>query len=92
MKPIFMSNHRFFRCSGVIVALAVHTWTAPFAVAEDFADFKGPLDNSPLTFELQPGEVKTPIVKKFKETGVNDYRADVGAIDGRNLYTSNCIA
>ena len=45
-----------------------------------------------MTFELQLGEIETPIVRKFKEAGVNDYRADASAIaDGNDLYTSNCI-
>jgi cytochrome c-L len=60
--------------------------------ARDVADFKGPLDNSPMTFKLQPGEVETPTVKKFKETGGNDYRGNADAIaDGKKLYVSNCI-
>jgi cytochrome c-L len=66
--------------------------TASFVVAADAVDFKSPLDDSPLTFELLPGEVDTPALKKFKETGVNDYRGDAQAIaDGQKLYTSNCI-
>jgi cytochrome c5 len=93
MKSKFMSDGCFFRsCVGVIVALAVHVSTASFAVAGDLADFKSPLDNAPMTFELQLGEIETPIVRKFKEAGVNDYRADASAIaDGNDLYTSNCI-
>jgi cytochrome c-L len=56
------------------------------------ADFKSPLDNSPMFFELQSGEVETPVVKKFKDTGVNGYRGDDHAIaDGKKLCTSNCI-
>ena len=41
------------------------SWITP----GDLADFKSPLDNSPMIFELQSGEVETPVVKKFKETG-----------------------
>lgn len=45
-----------------------------------------------MAFELQSGEVETPIVRKFKETEVNDYRADADAIAvGKKLYASNCI-
>ena len=45
-----------------------------------------------MTFKLQPGEVETPAVKKFKETGGNDYRGNADAIaDGKKLYVSNCI-
>jgi cytochrome c-L len=66
--------------------------TASFVVAADTVDFKSPLDDSPLTLEFLPGEVDTPALKKFKETGVNDYRSDAQAIaDGQKLYTSNCI-
>ena len=75
-----------------MAALAVNTLAIGVAVAGDLADFKSPLDNSPMTFELQPGEVELPVVKKFKETGDNDYRGDADAIaDGKKLYTSNCI-
>ena len=45
-----------------------------------------------MTFKLQPGEVETPAVKKFKETGGHDYRGNADAIaDGKKLYVSNCI-
>jgi mono/diheme cytochrome c family protein len=45
-----------------------------------------------MIFELQSGEVETPVVKKFKEWGVNGYRGDADTIaDGKELYTSNCI-
>ena len=45
-----------------------------------------------MTFERQPEEVETNVVRKFKETGVNDYRADADAIaEGKNLYNSNGI-
>ena len=58
----------------------------------EFSHFKSPLDNSPMTFELQPGEVETPTVTKFKKTGDNDYRDNSEAIaDGKRLYTANCI-
>jgi cytochrome c-L len=44
------------------------------------------------TFELQSGEVETPAVQKFRETGNNDYRGNADAIaDGKRLYASNCI-
>lgn len=60
--------------------------------AGDLSDFKSPLDNSPMTFPLQPGEVETPAVKNFKATGVNEYRGNADAIaDGKKLYTANCM-
>jgi cytochrome c-L len=84
-----MSYDRLLRCGA---AIAVYALTIQLAVAGDVADFKSPLDDSPMTFELQSGEVETPVVKKFKETGVNEYRGDADAIaDGKKLYTSNCI-
>ncbi len=62
------------------------------AAAGDLADFKSPLDNSPMTFQLQAGEVETPAVKNFKATGVNEYRGNADAIaEGKKLYTANCI-
>jgi len=62
------------------------------ANAGDVSDFKNALDNSPMTFELQRGEVETPVVKNFKATGVNAYRDDADAIaEGKKLYTTNCI-
>jgi cytochrome c-L len=62
------------------------------ASAGDLSDFKSPLDNSPMTFPLQAGEVETPAVKNFKATGVNEYRDNADAIaDGKKLYTANCI-
>ena len=77
-----------------LIALTV-VWSAfnlPPAVAGDLSDFKSPLDNSPMTFPLASGEVETPVVKSFKETGVNGYRDNADAIaDGKKLYTSNCI-
>jgi cytochrome c-L len=72
--------------------VAVNALAVSFVAAADVADFKSPLDNSPMTFELQPGEVETPAVKKFKETGDNDYRGNADAIaDGEKLYVSNCM-
>ncbi len=62
------------------------------ANADDLSDFKNPLDNSPITFQLQPGEVETPAVQNFKATGVNEYRDNADAIaEGKKLYISNCI-
>jgi cytochrome c-L len=62
------------------------------ASAGDLSDFKSPLDNSPMTFQLQPGEVETPAVKNFKIAGVNEYRDDDDAVaEGKKLYTANCI-
>jgi cytochrome c-L len=89
----YMVFNRISRHALSFVAISVATAiTASFAVAADTVDFKSPLDNSPLTLELLPGEVDTPALKKFRETGVNDYRNDADAIaDGQKLYTSNCI-
>lgn len=62
------------------------------ASAGDLSDFKSPLDNSPMTFQLQTGEVETPAVKNFKATGVNEYRNNADAIaEGKTLYAANCI-
>jgi cytochrome c-L len=81
------------QCSvSFLAAVAINALAVSFVSAGDVADFKSPLDNSPITFELQPGEVETPAVKKFKETGNNDYRDNADAItDGKKLYASNCI-
>jgi cytochrome c-L len=62
------------------------------AKAADLPDFKSAFDGSPITFRLQPGEAETPAVKKFKESGVNDYRGNEEAIAaGKALYEENCI-
>ena len=62
------------------------------ASAGDLSDFKSPLDNSPMTFPLQAGEVETPAVKNFKATGVNEYRDNADAVaEGKKLYAANCI-
>jgi cytochrome c-L len=75
-----------------LAAVAINALAVSFVAAGDVADFKSPLDNSPMTFELQPGEIETAAIKKFKETGNNDYRGNDDAIaDGKKLYTSNCI-
>jgi cytochrome c-L len=72
--------------------VAVNALAVSSVAAGDVADFKSPLDNSPITFELQPGELETSAVKTFKEPGNNDYRGNAGAIaDGKRLYASNCI-
>jgi cytochrome c-L len=88
-----MVSIRLHRCGVVLLAgLAVNAIAISYARAGDVGDFKNPLDNSPMTFELQPGEVETPAVKKFKESGDNDYRGNADAIaDGKKLYVSNCI-
>jgi cytochrome c-L len=72
--------------------LSVNALAISLASAGDVADFKSPWDNSPMTFELLPGEVETPAVKKFKATGDNDYRGNADAMaDGKKLYVSNCM-
>src|SRR5262249_43803829 len=58
---------RFRRCSARFLAAVVfNTMAIPFVVARDVSDFKSPLDNSAMTFELQPGEVETAAIKKFE--------------------------
>ncbi len=88
-----MVSNPFRQCSmSFLAAVAVNALAVSFVAAGDVADFKSSLDNSPMTFELQPGEVETPAVKKFKETGDNDYRGNADAMaDGKKLYVSNCI-
>ena len=90
LKP--MVSNRFRQCSVGFLAAVANALALSFVAAGDVADFKSPWDNSPMTFELQPGEVETPAVKKFKETGDNDYRDNADAVtDGKMLYVSNCI-
>jgi cytochrome c-L len=93
MKSKPMVSNRFRRCSvSFLTTVAINALAVSFVAAGDVADFKSPLDNSPMTFELQPGEIETPAVKKFKETGDNDYRGNADAMaDGKKLYVSNCI-
>jgi cytochrome c-L len=68
------------------------TLAAARVEAGDLSDFKSPLDDSPMKFEPLQGEVETPAVKKFKETGDNGYRGGADAIaEGKTLYTDNCI-
>ena len=88
-----MMPDRFRRYNvNLLAAVAANPLVVAFAMAGDLADFKSPLDNSPMTFELQPGEVETPAVTKFKKTGDNDYRGNSEAIaDGKKLYAANCI-
>ena len=88
-----MTSDRLRQCSvSFLSAVIVNAMAVSFVAAGDVADFKSPLDNSPMTFELQPGEVETPAVKKFKETGDNDYHGNADAIaDGKKLYVSNCV-
>jgi len=83
----------FRQCgAGFLAALAVNAIAVSLVAAGDVADFKNPLDNSPMSFELLPGEVETPAVRKFKETGDNDYRGNADAIaDGKKLFESNCM-
>ena len=76
-----------------LVLIGISGIVSPSLVsAGDLSDFKNPLDNSPMTFQLQAGEIETPVVKNFKATGVNEYRDDADAIaEGERLYTANCI-
>jgi cytochrome c-L len=93
MRSEQVVSNRFLQCSvSFLAAVAVNALAVSFVAAGDVADFKSPLDNSPMTFELQSGEVETLTVKKFKETGDSDYRGNADAIaDGKKLYVSNCI-
>jgi cytochrome c-L len=88
-----MMSKSIRECSvSLFAAVAVNVMVVSIVTAGDIADFKSPLDDSPMKFELQSGEVETPVVKKFKETGDNDYRGNADAIaDGKALYESNCI-
>jgi cytochrome c-L len=88
-----MTSDRLRQCSvSLLSAVIVNAMAVSFVAAGDVADFKSPLDNSPMTFQPQRGEVETPAVKKFKETGDNDYRGNADAIaDGKKLYVSNCV-
>jgi len=91
MAEIPMMSNRFLQFT--VRLLSGNALAVSLASAGDLADFKNPSDNSPMTFELQPGEVETPALKKFKETGENDYRGNTDAIaEGKKLYESNCIA
>jgi len=85
----FLSLPRRLVFGSILILGAI---VASSANADDLSDFKSPLDNSPMTFPLHPGEVETPVVAKFKATGVNDYRGNTDAIaEGKSLYTKNCI-
>src|ERR1700685_1598795 len=85
----FFSLSRVSLLAPTVVAAAL---VLPPANAGDLSDFKSPLDNSPMTFQLQTGEVETPAVKNFKATGVNEYRNNADAIaEGKTLYAANCI-
>ena len=80
------------RAAIVVAALIV---AAPIGVKADdlLSDFKDVFDGSRLTFPLLPGETETPVLKKFKASGINDYRGDAAAIAaGQALYQENCAA
>jgi cytochrome c-L len=80
------------RAAAIAALLVSGVFTAGIVKAGDLADFKSPLDGSPMSFELLPGEVETPVAKQFKGTGINSYRGDADAIaEGKDLYTANCI-
>jgi cytochrome c-L len=81
-------NGRFARVATVAIGCLFLTSAAK---AGDLSDFKSPMDGSPMKFEPAPGEVETPAVKKFKETGVNEYRGNAEAIAaGKQLYVTDC--
>ena len=80
------------RCASVVSVAALALLGGTLVKAGDLSDFKSPLDNSPMTFPLLPGEVETEAVKKFKATGDNDYRGNAAAIAaGKELYEENCV-
>ncbi|MFT4115088.1 c-type cytochrome [Bradyrhizobium sp.] len=88
-----MPSNRFRRYnSRFFAAIAANTIIVSLGLAGEVADFKSPLDGSPIKFELLSGEVETPAVTKFKQTGDNDYRGNADAVaDGKKLYVSNCV-
>ena len=89
MSLVLHSLPRLLLFASLLLAIGIARSPAN---AGDLSDFKNPLDNSPITFQLQPGEVETPAVTTFKATGVNEYRDNAEAIaEGKKLYTSNCI-
>jgi cytochrome c-L len=93
LKLLVALDRRFPARAAAIAALLVSgALAAGIVEASDLADFKSPLDGSPMNFEPLPGEVETLAVRKFKETGDNKYRGDADAIaEGKDLYTANCI-
>lgn len=71
--------------AGVLVAAAVMT------AAADKPVFKDPLDGKPIDVLPKAGEVETPAVKQFKQTGTNVYRNDGTAVQaGKALYEQWC--
>ena len=83
----------FDRHGAVRAAAAALLLAASFAAtpADLLADFKSPIDGSKMTFPLKPGEEETPVLKKFKATGVNDYRGNAEAIaKGKELFEQWC--
>jgi cytochrome c-L len=80
--------------SGLVkrAAVVVAVLLLPAGTWAQVADFKNPFNGAPIAFSPQPGEVETPAVKKFKVTGVDDYRGNAEAIAaGKALYEENCI-
>src|SRR5262249_14993000 len=76
------------RAAMMLLSLIATMLVATVARPGEVADFKHPLDGSPLEFKPLPNEVETPAVKKFKETGVNEYRDNADAVaEGKTLYT-----
>ncbi len=74
----------------ICLALALCATTQTHA-QNALGDFKHPLDGSKLSFDLKPGEVETPVLKKFKATGINDYRNNEAALArGKELYDQWC--
>jgi cytochrome c-L len=63
------------------------------AAAADKPVFLDPLDGKPIETPLKAGEVETPALKQFKETGVNAYRNNAAAVQGgKALYEQWCQA
>ncbi|MET0517268.1 MAG: c-type cytochrome [Burkholderiaceae bacterium] len=81
---------RILGLSALLLALLTHGPT-PLQAQGNGADFKDPLNGAPLTLPLKPGETETPVLQKFKATGVNGYRGDAQALlRGQALYEQWC--
>lgn len=60
-------------------------------VAADKPVFTDPLNGKPIEVPLKAGEVETPALKQFKESGTNAYRNDATAVQaGKALYDQWC--
>jgi cytochrome c-L len=74
-----------------LLALAVSALAISGIARADKPVFTHPLDGAPIQVPLKPGEIETPALKQFKETGENPYRGDAAAVaDGKALYEQWC--